>query len=166
MKKKEILIPSYENEEEQNITIEQEPIKQNFIIVYDSIYKNSDLNALEIAILIKLLSCAPSFKPNSKNIRHLLKISENKYFKTIKSLQEKGYLKIERQGRNEYKYIVYQKPPITPEHLTFEYLKKYETFNIQLWHTLLKTHQISKDLYYKLCDNLKEIANINWINKD
>ena len=97
---------------------------------------------------------------------HNLKISENKYFKTIKSLQEKGYLKIERKGRNDYKYIVYQKPPITPEHLTFEYLKKYETFNIQLWHTLLKTHQISKDLYYKLCDNLKEIVNINWINKD
>ena len=165
MKEKEILIPSYENEEEQNITIEQEQIKQNFIIVYDSIYKNSDLNANEIAILIYLLSRSPTFKPNAKGLMHNLKISENKYFKTIKSLQEKGYLKIER-NRNEYKYIVYQKPPITPEHLTFEYLKKYETFNIQLWHTLLKTHQISKDLYYKLCDNLKEIVNINWINKD
>lgn len=158
----ELLIPSYE--QDKNITIEQEPIKHNFIIVYDSIYKNKDLNANEIAILIYLLSRSPTYKPSAKSIQHNLKIGQKTYFKTIKNLQEKGYIKITREN-NEYKYIVNQEPPIKAENLTFEYLKKYETFNIKLWWTLYQTKQINRDLYNKLCDHLKEIANEKWINK-
>ena len=159
------LIPSYEEETAENITIEINEPKHNFIIVYDTIYKNTDLNGYEIALLIYLLSRAPTYKPNKNGLMHALQFGEDIYFRTTKSLQEKGYLKIERNG-NGYKYIVNQSPTLSDKQLTYEYLAHNETFNAPLWNTLLNNRKISYETYNKLWENMQRIARINWIKKD
>lgn len=161
------LIPSYKTETEtaENITIEINEPKHNFIIVYDTIYKNTDLNGYEIALLIYLLSRAPTYKPNKHGLMHALQFGKDIYFRTTKSLQEKGYLKIERNG-NDYKYIVNQSPTLNDKQLTYEYLSRCETFNAPLWNTLLNNQKISYETYNKLWENMQRIARINWIKKD
>lgn len=162
------LIPSYETETEtaENITIEINEPKHNFIIVYDTIYRNNDLSATEKGLLLNLLSIAPTFKPSRNGLIKISKIGRETYDKAIKSLQEKGYIKIERKGKNEYKYIVNQTPQLSDQQLSYEYLKKYHTFDAQLWNTLLNNRKINLETYNKLVDNLKRIVNIEWIRKD
>lgn len=159
----EMLIPSYKQDE--NITIQQEPIKHNFIIVYDTIYKNYDLNANEIALLIYLISASPTFKPNKNGIIKSLKLTRREYEATIKTLKEKGYLKINQIGKHEYKYIVNQTPQLTDRQLTYDYLSRFETANTDLWNTLLKNKSISYETYNELWENLIKIARYKWTNK-
>lgn len=157
--------PLFETETENNITIEIQEQKHNFIIVYDTIYKNSDLTPNEIALLIFYLSRSPNFKTNKNGTMKILKMSRYTYQNTIKKLQEKGYLKIDRKGKN-YNYIVNQSPQLTDAQLSYEYLRKNHTFDAQLWTTLLNNKKISYETYVKLLDNLKKIATIKWIGKE
>ena len=76
MKREQIKSPLLEDSEQENktISIQQEEIKHNFIIVYETIYKNPKLTINEMGLLIKLISLAPTFKVNSKSLIKMLKI--------------------------------------------------------------------------------------------
>ena len=83
--------------------------KQNFIIVYDSVYKNNDLTAEELQLLIKLISIAPTFKPTAEKLAKILKHDKRTILKASKGLQAKGYLKIEKHG-NTSQWTINQQP--------------------------------------------------------
>lgn len=163
MKRTENQSPLFNDSEQENktITIEQEQVKQNFIFVYDTIYKNDNLSADEIAILIKLISFAPTFKPNANIIMRKLNIGKDNYFKAIKGLQEKGYLKLERINKKEYKYKVSQKPIMKAENLTYEYLSKNNALDYQLFNTLYTTRMIDYETYEKLINEFYKRIKIN-----
>lgn len=94
-----------------NKNIIDETPKRNFIIVYDSVYKNNNLNALELQLIIKLLSCAPTFKPSYRKLTQILKISDTTLLKAVKGLKEKGYLTIVKNGK-ESEWHITQEPTI------------------------------------------------------
>ena len=83
--------------------------KQRFIIVYESVYKNTNLTTDEIALIIKLLSIAPTFKPTSRKLADILKIDLKRLNKASKGLQDKGYLIIKRFGNNS-EWTITQEP--------------------------------------------------------
>lgn len=95
-----------DNNEE--IVIKQEQ-KHNFIILYDTVYKNTNLTSDEIALIVKLLSIAPTFKPTFEKLMDLLHIGKIALSKAVKGLKDKGYLKIERFG-NSSKWTITQEP--------------------------------------------------------
>ena len=96
------------NEHEQ---IEVHEIKQelHFIIVYETIYKNNDLTTDELALLIKLIARAPTFKPTSRKLADILNIDLKRFNKASLGLQEKGYLTIKRYG-NKSEWTITQTP--------------------------------------------------------
>ena len=157
------LFAEQEQETAENITIEINEPKHNFIIVYDTIYRNNDLSATEKGLLLNLLSMAPTFKPNKNGLMKISKLGKTTYYKTIADLQAKGYLKIERKGRCEYKYIVNQAPTLTDKQLTYEYLSIKEQFNVPLWNSLLNTKKITYETYKQLWENLQKIVKTNYL---
>jgi len=86
-------------QEQQKNELQDNTPKQNFIIVYDSVYKNTNLTTDEIALLIKLISLAPTFKPTAEKLADILHISKRALLKASKGLQAKGYLKIKKFGK-------------------------------------------------------------------
>lgn len=97
------------NKNNQEITLQDNTPKQNFIIVYDSVYKNTNLTTDEIALLIKLIAIAPTFKPTSQKLASILNISIKALNKASKGLQAKGYLKIKKFGKSS-KWTITQQP--------------------------------------------------------
>lgn len=98
------------NESQENgLTIKIQEPKKNFIILYDSVYKNNDLTTDEIALIVKLLSCAPTFKPTKKKLSNVLNIDERRLTKASKGLQKKGYLKVKKYS-NTSEWIINQEP--------------------------------------------------------
>ena len=163
MKREQIKSQLLEDSEEkiESIIIEQQEIKHNFIIVYDSIYKNKDLNGYEIAILIYLLSRTPTYKPNKNGLMKALQFSQTKYFKAITSLKNKGYLKIEKINKNEYKYIVNQAPILRAleKELNFENLHKIK--DLHYYNQLFKLNYISEELLNELTEDFYKTMKIN-----
>lgn len=92
-------------------TLKIEPYKRNFIILYDSVYKNNDLTANELQLLIKLIAKAPTFKPNSRKLADILKMNQKALNKASKGLQRKGYLIIKKFGKNS-EWTITQEPII------------------------------------------------------
>lgn len=89
----------------EQITLKEIKPKQNFIIIYDSVYKNTNLTTDEIALLIKLISSAPTFKPTCRKLADILHIDLKRFNKACKGLQDKGYLIVKRFGnKSEWNY--------------------------------------------------------------
>lgn len=95
--------------QEKGLTIKIQEPKRNFIIIYDSVYKNTDLTTDEIALIVKLLSCAPTFKPTSEKLAKILNINIKRLTKATKGLQNKGYLKIKKYS-NKSEWTISQEP--------------------------------------------------------
>lgn len=161
------IIPSYDEkeiDEGEGSQLEKIEPRHNFIIVYDTIYKNSDLTTDEIAILIKLISASPNFKPTGRKLANILKIDYKRLLKATNSLQEKGYLKIQNLGKGKgAKWTISQAPTLKAQGYTFEDLKG--LLNVDYYYQLLKARLINFDLYKKLVENVIEIARIEWIDK-
>lgn len=84
---------------------------RNFVVVYDSVYKNTSLTCNEGWLLIKLISASPTFEPTHRKLQTILKLSERALQIATKSLQQKGYLKIVKHGRKS-EWIVNQAPTV------------------------------------------------------
>ena len=165
MKREQIKSPLLEDSEQENktITIQKEEPKPNFIIVYETIYKNPKLTINEMGLLIKLISLAPTFKVNSKSLIKMLKISQREYFKASLGLQQKGYLKIERINKKEYKYNISQKPSFRVEQYTFEELAPLK--DPTYYYQCLNAKIITYELYKELMQDFNNMVHTKWINK-
>lgn len=95
--------------QEPKTTLKYEEPKRNFIILYDSVYKNNDLTANELKLLIKLIASAPTFKPTSRKLADILKIDLKSLNRASKGLQAKGYLKIKKFGKSS-EWTITQNP--------------------------------------------------------
>lgn len=95
-------------EQETEILIKDET-KHNFIIVYDTIYK-SKLTLEELGLLVKLLACAPSFKPTIKKLETELNASNRKILRAVKGLKQKGFLSIENNFKSGSVWTITQEP--------------------------------------------------------
>lgn len=152
----------------QEITLQDNTPKQNFIIVYDSVYKNTNLTTDEIALLIKLIALAPTFKPNSQKLANILNISIKALNKASKGLQAKGYLKIKKFGKNS-EWTITQQPienkinDFSEESLLnglFNYLITIEDINL-----LHKLKRIDDRLYIKVTEKYaKELIRLAKLN--
>lgn len=85
------------NENEQ-IEINEIKQEQHFIIIYESVYKNTDLTLEEIGLINKLVGKAPTFKPTIRKLAEITHLDIRRFNKLTKSLQEKGYLVIKKNG--------------------------------------------------------------------
>lgn len=162
------------NESQENgLTIKIQEPKKNFIILYDSVYKNTDLTTDEIALIVKLLSCAPNFKPTSEKLSNILNIDIRRLTKASKGLQEKGYLKIKKYSHTS-EWTISQEPLInnfkeitTPILLNallnykirFEDLKKLR----KLKYIDDKILKETTNLYLK---EIQKIAKYNWLDDE
>lgn len=107
---------------EEKTTIQEITPKRNFIIVYDTIYKNNQITSDEMHLLIKLISLAPTFKPTTEKLADILHLSKRALIKASKGLQKKGYLIIKKHG-NTSQWIINQEPINTElQNLTKEHL--------------------------------------------
>ena len=142
--------------------------KPRFIIVYDSVYKNTNLTTDEIALLIKLISLAPTFKPTSQKLADILNITIKALNKASKGLQAKGYLKIKKFGKNS-EWIITQEPiqakinDFSKESLLNGLLNYQITFkDLELLH---KLKRIDDRLYIDIVkDYTKELIRVAKIN--
>lgn len=142
--------------------------KQNFIIVYDSVYKNTNLTTDEIALLIKLIALAPTFKPTAEKLADILHISKRALLKASKGLQAKGYLKIKKFGKCS-EWTINQQPienkinDFSEESLLnglFNYLITIEDINL-----LHKLKRIDDRLYIKVTEKYaKELIRLAKLN--
>lgn len=157
---------SINSQEIENNILEIETPKHNFIIVYDSIYKNNNLNGYELAILIFLLSRAPTYKPNKNGLMKALHFSKEKYFNAIKGLKNKGYLKIEKIAKNEYKYIVNQAPILRTLNKDLSFNALAPLYDLHYYNELFKLGFIEEELLNELTENFYKMAHTKWTNKD
>lgn len=154
----------------EKIAIKQEQ-KHNFIIVYDTIYKNNSFTTDELALIIKLLGCAPTFKPSHRKLERILNTSDYALRQAEKGLIEKGYLKINKNGRNSEWTITQE--PFTLKLSDFKdetLINALIDFEITL-KDLKELHRRKyiddsqfirvKDAYIK---RLKEISSTDWLN--
>lgn len=84
--------------------------KQHFVILKETFYKNQNLTGDEIALFVYLITRAPTYKPNHKGLKKALKMGDDRYFKASKGLQDKGYLIIDKNGKNGTTYTLSQTP--------------------------------------------------------
>ena len=90
--------------------IKQLEPKQRFKIIYESVYLNTDLNAIEKGLLYTLITASPNYKPSKTKLMKSLKISERELLKATKTLQKYGYLYIENKGRKGKIWTITQTP--------------------------------------------------------
>lgn len=140
--------------------------KKHFIIVYDTVYKNTNLKAEELGLLLKLLSMAPTFKPTIEKMASILNIGQTKLKEIVKSLQKKGYLTIENNYKKGSIWTIRQEPLIKPEFMNYDFLSQNYTYDVELWRRLLKAKMITSKLYNELLDNLVKIAKTPIYNKN
>lgn len=133
--------------------------KENYIIVYESVYKNTELNAIEIALLVKILSLSPTFKHNLATLSKILHIPYKAILKASKGLQQKGYLSIKNNGIKGITFIVNQKP-----------IQSIDINNIDIKHIsvptmeyLLESKQTPKELKKAILEYLNKIINTKWV---
>lgn len=97
--------------EETNPLIKTEN-NQHFILLYESVYKNTKLTSDEIALIVKLTSASPTFKPTKNTLTSILHISDRALIKAAKGLKEKGYLQIINNGKGGSQWILTQEPKL------------------------------------------------------
>ncbi len=160
------------NKNEQ-ITINEIKPNLNFIIVYETIYKNNDLTSEEIHLLIKLIAKAPNFKPTSDKLADILHMSKKTLNKASKSLQEKGYLTIKKYG-NKSEWNITQTPILN----TINILSVENLVNGLLNYTITpkelklmhKLKRIDDKIYIETIKQyskeLQRILKTNWLNDD
>lgn len=111
MKKDKITATATEEQAEQQEILIEDNTKHNFIIVYDTFYKNKELTAEEIALFIKLKAAAPTFKITQDKLAQALNTCRDIIKKASKGLQKKGYLKIEHpRSKSACKWIINDAP--------------------------------------------------------
>jgi DNA-binding transcriptional regulator YhcF (GntR family) len=148
------------------------PTKHNFIIVYDSIYKNTELSALELQILIKLISIAPTFKPSLRKLATLLKQSKPTILNATNNLQKMGYLEITKHG-NKSTWVINQVPKYDEfKTITFESLYKKLDEGIITVKDLKKAHKlkiIDDTLFIKIMKEyekeIQRLIHIDWLEQ-
>lgn len=156
-------------EQENNILKIEEP-KRNFIIVYDSVYKDN-LSASALALLIKLISLAPTFKPTTDKLATILKIGRTQTKQAIKELKNKGFLKIKINcGKQANEWQITQEPKIEiiAKNYNDEEIQQYffkGQISYEDLYIMYKKHLITKERYNKILDETYRIAKLN-IYKD
>lgn len=154
-------------ESQQALIIEEN--KRAFIIVYETIYKNTDLTAIEISLLVKLLSAAPTFKPTIRKLATILKVGATTLTKAVKNLQEKGYLRIEHNGKGGSVWKIDQNASFKP--VDIENLKELcqnaeiDLKTIKALYKMQKiTRQQAQELNLILYNSIQRIIRTNWLD--
>ena len=145
--------------------------RKRFLILNNSIYENNNLTALEIAILIKGLTSAPTYKITREKLIKRFKVSAATLEKALKSLKKYGYLMIERNGKNGSKWTFSQYPILNiaseNEEQNELFLKIYqniELINIDTLKTLYNAEKLTSGQVNKLLIKLIEISNTQWLH--
>ncbi len=101
-------------------------IKSLFCNIPVSVIRNTDLSDGDFRLLIYLYSLPENWKINRENLGQRLGCNKRNIEKKIKSLREKGYLRIEK-GQNEYEYILVEKDTMNNDTIKKDTIEKDDT---------------------------------------
>ena len=141
--------------------------KEHFILIYESVYKNNELTADELALILKLSAAAPTFKPTKNKLMALLHISEHAFLKATKGLQEKGYLKIINKHKGGSIWLLEQRPQKQIIKKSIDEIKDDFICGVISWAQLvamLKNKQITKSQYKEIIEETYKIAKTPYLN--
>lgn len=129
--------------------------KRTYIIVYDTICKNNNLNIEELGLITKLIALAPTFKPTIRGLAKILNTTIYTIKDAVKGLQEKGFLIIENNTFKGSKWIITQQPIIKPQNVDIYELSR--CGNVEQIERLYKAKAITKDQFIKIIDEMRKL---------
>lgn len=157
----------------QDTNIEIIQPRKRFLILYNTIYENQSLSALEIAILIKGLTAAPDYKITREKLIKRFKISTLTLEKSLKKLKQEGFLMITRQGKNGSKWTFSQLPILNIESenkeqndLFVKLYKNIEKITIERLKALYNMGALTSGQVNKLLEHLYNVVNAQWIDTE
>ena len=155
----------------QDTNIEIIQPRKRFLILYNTIYENQSLSALEIAILIKGLTAAPNYKLTREKLIKRFKVSTLTLEKSLKKLKQQGFLMITRQGTKGSKWTFSQLPILNIESESKEqndlFVKLYKNIDkitIERLKALYNMGALTSGQVNKLLEHFYQVVNTQWVD--
>lgn len=155
----------------QNTNVEIIQPRKRFLILYNTIYENQSLSALDIAILIKGLTAAPNYKLTREKLIKRFKISATTLENSLKTLKQQGFLMITRQGTKGSKWTFSQLPILNIESenkeqndLFVKLYKNIDKITIERLKALYNMGALTSGQVNKLLYHFYEVVNTPWID--